>query len=162
MSGDLARIEEVVSAVLDPELPVVTIHDLGILRGVQRGADGTVEVTVTPTYSGCPALAAIGADILGALAAAGYARARVITVLSPAWSTDWITAHGRQLLAEHGIAPPGPAGPVGGPAALRLSVRCPQCGSCETREVSRFGSTACKALYVCQDCLEPFDAMKAL
>lgn len=149
---------DVVAEVVDPEIPVLTIDDLGVLRDVTVDADGVVEVTVTPTYSGCPAMEAIRADIEGALHGAGYAEVRVRTVLSPAWTTDWLTAEGRRKLAEYGVAPPGPAS---GPVTVPLSVRCPHCGSFDTRETSRFGSTACKALHVCRACAEPFDAMKA-
>lgn len=140
------------SAVLDPELPVITIADLGILRDVLLRDDGGIEVVITPTYSGCPAMDAIRDDI-----AAAVPGASVRTVLSPPWTTDWITEEGREKLREHGISPPGSA-------TLRLSapVRCPRCDSLRTREVSRFGSTACKALYTCTECLEPFDHVKEL
>lgn len=147
----------IVAAVPDPELPVVTIEELGILRDVEQQPDGRVVVTITPTYSGCPAIEAIREAIAGRLAAAGHA-AEVRTVLSPAWTTDWISESGRRKLAEAGIAPPGPAdAPL-----LSLGVCCPRCGSFDTREVSRFGSTACKAHHVCQACAEPFDRMKAI
>lgn len=151
----------------DPEIPVITIADLGILRDVGVDA-GRVTVTITPTYSGCPAMQAIREDIEARLGEAGYADVEVRTVLSPAWTTDWITPRGRQALADFGIAPPGPAGHrpgghgSGGPVPLTLSVRCPQCGSFDTRELSHFGSTACKALYQCRACREPFDSFKAL
>ncbi|HEX6446570.1 MAG TPA: 1,2-phenylacetyl-CoA epoxidase subunit PaaD [Streptosporangiales bacterium] len=151
---------EVAARVCDPELPVLTIDDLGVLRDVTVDADGTVEVTITPTYSGCPAMEAIRSDVETALHGAGYADVRVRTVLRPAWSTDWISAEGRRKLEEFGIAPPGPV--RGGPVPVALGVRCPRCGSLDTRMTSRFGSTACKALYVCRACAEPFDAVKAL
>jgi ring-1,2-phenylacetyl-CoA epoxidase subunit PaaD len=151
-------IRDLVAAVPDPELPMITIGDLGILRDVQVDADGRVVVEITPTYSGCPAMDAIRVDVLARLVAAGYSNAEVRLVLAPAWTTDWITPAGRAALSRHGIAPPHPAGPV----ALRLSVRCPQCGSPDTHEISRFGSTACKALWSCRACLEPFDHVKAL
>jgi ring-1,2-phenylacetyl-CoA epoxidase subunit PaaD len=151
-------IRELVAAVPDPELPMVTIGNLGILRAVWVGAEGRVVVEITPTYSGCPAMDAIRADVRARLAAAGYHDAEVRLVLAPAWTTDWITPAGRTALSRHGIAPPNPAGPV----PLRLSVRCPQCGSPDTYEISRFGSTACKALWSCRTCLEPFDHVKAL
>ncbi|MGH8823934.1 MAG: 1,2-phenylacetyl-CoA epoxidase subunit PaaD [Jiangellaceae bacterium] len=147
-----------VAGVPDPELPVVTIGDLGVLRDVRVDAAGHVVVEITPTYSGCPAMEAICDDVLARLGRHGYDDAEVRLVLSPAWTTDWITARGRAALREFGIAPPGPAGPV----ALTLSVRCPRCGSPDTREVSRFGSTACKSLWTCRTCLEPFDHVKAL
>jgi ring-1,2-phenylacetyl-CoA epoxidase subunit PaaD len=149
---------ELVGSVPDPELPVVTIEDLGVLRDVRFAVDGRVVVEITPTYSGCPALDAIRADVLARLAAAGYDDAEVRLVLAPAWTTDWITESGRAALRAHGISPPHRAGPV----PVRLSVRCPRCGSPATREVSRFGSTACKALWTCQACLEPFEHVKAL
>lgn len=144
--------------VLDPELPVLTLDDLGIVRAVSLEG-GEVQVDLTPTYTGCPATAVIAADVEAALRAAGATRVRVRTVLTPPWSTDDISADGRRKLREYGIAPPGPAG---GPVPLTLSVRCPQCGSFDTRESSRFGSTPCKALWVCASCREPFDAVKPL
>ena len=147
-----------VAAVPDPELPVVTIGDLGVLRDVRADATGHVVVEITPTYSGCPAMDAIRDDVLARLRRHGHHDAEVYLVLAPAWSTDWITAAGREALREHGIAPPHPAGPV----ALTLSVRCPRCGSPDTRVVSSFGSTACKSLWKCRACLEPFDHVKAL
>lgn len=173
--GDaLPPVVEVLERVYDPEIPVLTIGDLGILRSVRVDESGTVDVVITPTYSGCPAMDAIRADILTELARAGYPRARVQTVLAPAWSTDWITARGRTRLAEFGIAPPRPvagasSGAESGPVPLRLAMRargdevtCPQCGSADTEEISRFSSTACKAAYVCRSCREPFDYFKAL
>lgn len=152
-----AEVVVAVSEVADPELPMVTIADLGILREVSA-EDGTVVVTITPTYSGCPAMDAIRDDIVRALPGIDV---EVRTVLSPAWTTDRITARGRARLAEHGIAPPGPVA-AGGPVLMRLSLRCPQCGSPDTRELSRFGSTACKSLWVCNACAEPFDHFKEL
>lgn len=152
-------VRRLLDGVPDPEIPVITIADLGILRDVGVDA-GRVTVTITPTYSGCPAMQAIREDIVARLGEAGYADVEVRTVLSPAWTTDWITPRGRQALADFGIAPPGPAS--AGPVLLALSVRCPQCGSPDTRELSHFGSTACKALYQCRSCREPFDSFKAL
>lgn len=158
-----ADVRAVVAGVPDPELPVVTIHDLGILRDV-RIEDGRAVVEITPTYSGCPAMESIRSDVRARLAERGVADAEVVTVLAPAWTTDWITPEGREALRRHGIAPPGPAGPPGRsrPVALTLSVRCPRCGSPDTRELSRFGSTACKALWACTACGEPFDHVKAI
>lgn len=163
--------DEVLERVTDPEIPVLTIADLGILRSVALDESGRVDVVITPTYSGCPAMDVIRADILAELTAAGYHDVRVSTVLAPAWSTDWITERGRARLAEFGIAPPRPATSAGLPApsgpiplALhrrRLEISCPQCGSTDTAEVNRFSSTACKAAYVCRSCLEPFDYFKA-
>ena len=147
---------------LDPELPVLTIADLGVLRDVTVDEDGTVVVTITPTYSGCPAMDAIRHDVAAAVRDAGADRVEVRTALSPAWSTDWITDAGRQALQDHGVAPPVRRTPAKGPVPVVLSVRCPLCGSPRTREQSRFGSTACKALWVCDDCREPFDHVKPL
>jgi ring-1,2-phenylacetyl-CoA epoxidase subunit PaaD len=147
---------ETAASVLDPELPVLTIEDLGILRDV-RERDGAVTVTITPTYSGCPAMAQIAADLRRRLTEAGYERVHVRTELSPAWTTDWITPDGRRKLAEAGIAPPGERG---GPVLVPLAVRCPRCGSPDTREISRFSGTACKALYQCRACKEPFEHVK--
>lgn len=151
-----------VGAVADPELRVVTIDELGILRDVAEDpATGRVTVTITPTYTGCPAMDVIRADIRSALAAAGHDDVEVVTVLHPPWSTDWISESGRDKLAAAGIAPPGPAR-RSGPVALTLTVRCPRCGSTDTEQLSRFGSTACKALWRCRACREPFDHLKAL
>jgi len=148
----------------DPEIPVVTIEDLGILRDVTEDDRGWVHVRVTPTYSGCPAMDVIAGDVVDRLTRAGYQHVDVEHVLAPAWSTDDISEAGLAKLAAYGIAPPGPSGPGGGagPVTLALSVRCPRCGSPDTRESSRFGSTACKSLWVCRSCREPFDHFKAL
>ena len=150
----------VAARVTDPELPMVTLADLGVLRDVALAGDGAVEVTITPTYSGCPAMDTIRSDVEQALREAGFGDVRVRTVLAPAWTTDWMTDHGRQALQEYGIAPPGPR--ASGPVRLALSVRCPQCGSPNTRELSRFASTACKSLWQCRACSEPFDHFKTL
>jgi ring-1,2-phenylacetyl-CoA epoxidase subunit PaaD len=145
------------AAVVDPEIRVVTIEELGILRDVRVDEDtGRVTVTITPTYSGCPALDVIRADIRAAVRAAGHPDVVVETNLRPAWSTDQISESGRAKLAAARIAPPGPT------VALRLTVRCPVCGSPDTEELSRFGSTACKALWRCRACAEPFDRVKPL
>jgi ring-1,2-phenylacetyl-CoA epoxidase subunit PaaD len=141
-----------VAAVPDPELPMLSIADLGILRRVEESTAG-FRVVLTPTYSGCPAVDAIRNDVTLALAPA---LVEVVIELAPAWSTDDITEAGRAALAAHGIAPPSPAGTV----ALTLSPRCPHCGSGRTRELSRFGSTSCKALWVCAACAEPFESFK--
>ena len=160
----VADIRHVLSVVTDPEIPVLTIEDLGILRGVEVRGDGHVVVTITPTYSGCPAMQAITDDVLLVLAAAGYADASVRTELAPAWTTDWMTEDGRRKLREYGIAPPTgkAARPRDGLVSIGISVRCPQCGSPDTRETSRFGSTACKSMWACRTCLEPFDHFKAI
>jgi phenylacetate-CoA oxygenase, PaaJ subunit len=162
---DVRAVREALAEVVDPEIPVLTIEDLGVLRGVTVGDDGRVEVTITPTYSGCPAMDTIRSDVERVLADHGCAGARVRTVLAPAWTTDWMTEAGRRKLAEAGIAPPVPV--VLSPTRTRGSggdpeVRCPRCGSADTRLVSRFGSTACKALRACNRCLEPFDHFKTL
>ncbi len=157
-----SRAWAVAAKIPDPELPVVTIGDLGILRDVTEDDQRRVHVQITPTYSGCPAMETIRADLIDALTEAGYRRVCVEYVLSPAWTTDWLTDEGRDKLAAYGVAPPGPAGPSDGPVPLALSVRCPQCGSLDTRESSRFGSTACKSLWVCRSCREPFDHFKPL
>lgn len=150
------------ASVVDPEIRVITIDELGILRSVEEDpASGRVTVTITPTYTGCPAMDVIRADIRRALAAAGHADAEVRTVYSPPWSTDWISEGGRAKLAAAGIAPPEPVR-APGVVSLTLAARCPQCGSPETEQVSRFGSTACKALWRCRSCSEPFDHLKAL
>ncbi len=157
----------VAESVTDPELPMLTLADLGILRDV-RAADDRVVVEITPTYSGCPAMDTIRADLTDALRAAGYPRVEVRTVLSPAWTTDWITGSGRRKLAAAGIAPPGPAprrapGPVPlllGPS--RLAVPCPRCGHADTEEVAAFGATACRALRRCPSCREPFEYVKEI
>jgi ring-1,2-phenylacetyl-CoA epoxidase subunit PaaD len=157
------RAWEVAASVLDPEVPVLTIEDLGVLRAVEVSEDGAVHVRITPTYSGCPAMDAIRADVQQALHGAGFGDVTVELVLSPAWTTDWMSEAGKWKLADFGIAPPAldrrtPAGVV----SLALTLRCPQCGSPDTRELSRFGSTACKSLWVCNSCREPFDHFKAL
>ncbi len=152
-----AKAWEWLDAVPDPELPSVTITDLGIVREIREDGDGLV-VALTPTYSGCPATAVIEADVTRALHDHGIERVRIERRLAPAWTTDWITARGRERLHEHGIAPPGPTladGPLVG-----AIVRCPRCASSNTSEISRFGSTPCKALYRCEACREPFDYVK--
>jgi ring-1,2-phenylacetyl-CoA epoxidase subunit PaaD len=142
----------------DPELPVVTIADLGILRDVTEDDQGRVHVQITPTYSGCPAMETIRADLIESLTGAGYLHVDVEFVLAPAWTTDWMTDEAKRKLQEYGIAPPGSRADS---VALSLSVRCPRCGSLDTRESSRFGSTSCKSLWVCRACREPFDHFKA-
>ena len=148
------EVRAAVAAVPDPELPMVTIEDLGILREVAV-RDGGVHVTITPTYAGCPAMDAIRADVEAAAREVVPGCPVVVhTVLAPAWSTDDLTEAGRRTLAEAGIAPPGST------TELTLTIRCPHCGSPETRELSRFGSTACKSLWRCTACGEPFDHFK--
>lgn len=157
----------VAATVTDPELPMLTLADLGVLRAVETAADGTVVVSITPTYSGCPAMDAMKADLTRRLHEAGYPDVEVRTVLSPPWSTDDITPAGRCALAEHGIAPPGPAPRGDAPVLVALqppqrSVACPRCGSPDTVLVSQFASTACRALRRCPACQEPFEHVKEL
>ena len=155
---------DIAATVCDPEIPVLTIADLGILRAVQV-EDNEVTVTITPTYSGCPAMDAIRDDLQAAFKKEGYANTHVDLVLAPAWTTDWMTDAGKQKLQEYGIAPPSgmaAAARHAGPIRLQMAVKCPQCQSLNTKELTRFGSTSCKALYVCKDCLEPFDYFKVL
>ncbi len=163
---------DIAATVCDPELPVLTLADLGILRSVDvrpsaQDADArrTIRVTITPTYSGCPAMDVIRADLRAAFEKAGVPDVEVVTVLAPAWTTDWISDEGRAKLSEFGIAPPSGNSRAGGHSGLirlALAVKCPHCQSLNTRELSRFGSTSCKALYNCRDCGEPFDYFKVL
>lgn len=157
-----ARIRSLLGQVPDPEIPVLSVLDLGVIRHLGLRPDGTIEVGVAPTYSGCPATPVIKADIVRALAGAGF-RVAAVDVLSPPWTSDWISAEGRRRLAEFGIAPPAEA--VGSPRALLQAdpeVACPRCGSRQTTKTSEFGSTPCKALYRCESCLEPFDYFKCI
>ncbi len=167
---DHAAIWLALAELADPEIPVISLSELGILREVRNGADGTPEVVITPTYSGCPAMGQIEDDIRAALTAAGLS-ARVLTQLSPAWTTDWMSDAAREKLRAYGIAPPQCGSPDHGSTGVlkfsrqttaREAVPCPQCGSTNTTETSPFGSTACKALYRCLDCLEPFDYFKPI
>lgn len=156
--GDLAQAWAVLAEVMDPEVPVVSVVDLGIVRDLDWRA-GHLHLVVTPTYSGCPATEVIEGDIRQALEQAGFAEPALERRLTPAWSTDWISAQGRERLRAYGIAPPA------GSAGLRSAsptVCCPQCASADTELLSQFGSTACKALYRCRACLEPFDYFKCL
>ncbi|MFE3513869.1 1,2-phenylacetyl-CoA epoxidase subunit PaaD [Streptomyces sp. NPDC059166] len=157
-----AELHRLAGAVPDPELPVLTLEELGVLRGVQADSQGKVTVSLTPTYTGCPAIRTMSDDIERVLRDHGVTEVSVVTVLSPAWSTDDMSAEGRRKLAEFGIAPPRPGGAPGGPVPLTLSVRCPHCGSTDTELLSRFSSTACKALRRCVACREPFDHFKEL
>lgn len=145
----------------DPEIPVVSVVDLGIVRDVEWDGD-TLEVTVTPTYSGCPATAVISLDVENALRARGLEDVRIATRLSPAWTTDWISVAGRDKLREFGIAPPAEGAACAGAIKLRpdAPIACPHCGSENTECVSQFGSTPCKATWRCKSCLEPFDYFK--
>ena len=158
------RLFEILGTVPDPEVPVISVVELGIVRDAVQHADGTVEVTITPTYSGCPAMFEIERDVVSALKGAGAADVVVKTVLSPAWTTDWIPEPAREKLRKYGIAPPGPASDGGLVALVRAKppVQCPWCGSKNTTLKSEFGSTACKAIHVCKDCRQPFDEFKAI
>jgi len=165
---DLGIARQLVDAVPDPEMPILTLADLGIVRDIEIEADSRVVVTITPTYSGCPAIATMRADITRSLHQRGYRDVRVDTALSPPWSTDWISAEGRRKLRDNGYSLPGPAPRrAAGPVPLTLTARpraltCPHCGSRETRLVSEFGATLCKAHYRCAVCLEPFDHVKEI
>ena len=160
----------VAETVTDPELPMLTLADLGVLREVAEH-DGAVTVSITPTYTGCPALDAMRDDLVRALHQAGFGKVEVRMVLRPAWSTDWISAAGRRKLAAAGIAPPGRASrPVTGPIPLKTPalgppphpVRCPHCGSAQTRLMSAFSATACRSLHRCEACQEPFEHVKEI
>ncbi len=165
---------DLLESVTDPEIPVVNLREMGILRAVRQGTDGTggLEVVITPTYSGCPAMSQMEDDVVAALAGAGIA-ARVVIQLAPAWSTDWMTPEARDKLRAYGIAPPVSSACVASSreqvvtfgrrttAQSSLAIACPQCGSENTTEISHFGSTACKALYRCLSCMEPFDYFKS-
>lgn len=165
----MSSLETIAGGVLDPELPPLTLADLGILRSVEQ-VDGTVIVTVTPTYSGCPAVEVIEDDIRRELAHAGCHDVRIVRAFSPAWTTDWITDEGRRKLTDAGIAPPRPVTSVsaalGTPVVLAPrraeSVPCPRCRGKNTIQISPFGSTACKSLRRCDDCSEPFDHFKEI
>ncbi|HZZ97305.1 MAG TPA: 1,2-phenylacetyl-CoA epoxidase subunit PaaD [Jatrophihabitantaceae bacterium] len=156
---------EVAATVPDPELPMLTLHDLGILRDVSEDGD-TVIATITPTYSGCPAMREISADVQHRLHAAGFAKVTVRMQLAPAWSSDWITAAGRRKLATAGIAPPSAVAPRTRPIPLTLgqrpAVACPRCGSPRTTRTAAFSATACKSLHRCDACCEPFEQVKAI
>jgi ring-1,2-phenylacetyl-CoA epoxidase subunit PaaD len=157
-----AQAWDILGRVPDPEIPAISVTELGIVRDVQAADDG-VEVVVTPTYSGCPATEAIERSIRDALSAAGARAVRVRQQLSPPWSTDWIAEDARERLRAYGIAPPGERTPIAErPLAFVPRVACPRCGSGDTERLSQFGSTACKALYRCRACREPFEYFKPL
>lgn len=153
---------ETLEKVTDPEIPVLSIVDMGLIRDIQL-TENQIEVVITPTYSGCPAMNVIEIEILATLQMNGFENVKVTTVLSPAWTTDWLTERGRQQLLEYGIAPPA-RGTVDKHALFQEDrvVACPQCNSINTKMISQFGSTACKAMYKCNDCLEPFDYFKCI
>ena len=162
----LDRAREIAASVTDPEMPMLTLEDLGVLRSVALEDDSTVVVTITPTYSGCPAMATMRDDLVHRLADNGL-RASVRVSLTPAWSSDWITPTGRQALAEHGISAPLAASRTSGPVAISLlptrrELSCPRCGGNDVELISEFGPTACKAMYRCASCLEPFEHVKEI
>ena len=148
---DRSKIDQLLETVKDPEIPVISIKDLGILREVNIDGEH-VEVVITPTYSGCPAMLEIEKEINNALKSEGINDFNIKTILSPPWTTEWMTEEGKQRLKEYGIAPPNPTNPE--------DIQCPQCGSHDTKLLSEFGSTACKSLFKCNQCLEPFDYFK--
>ncbi|PRQ11327.1 phenylacetate-CoA oxygenase subunit PaaJ [Corynebacterium sp. 13CS0277] len=160
----LADLWDTAARVADPEIPVISIADLGILRAV-RFDYTTPVITITPTYSGCPAMGTIAGEIVDECLESGYIGARVEVSLTPAWTTDWMTEVGREQLAAYGIAPPQPTAAPTGPIPIAIGTRpevaCPRCGSTDTTTLARFGSTSCKALYQCRSCHEPFDYFKA-
>lgn len=159
--SDLKNIWGILEEVNDPEVPVLSVIDLGIIRDVKINND-EVEITITPTYSGCPAMDAISMNIRMALMQHGYKKIKITTVLSPAWTTDWMSDTGKEKLKAYGIAPPTAKQQVCHTESFHEgeAIQCPRCNSYNTRLVSQFGSTACKALYSCNDCKEPFDYFK--
>ena len=157
---DITTIYSILETVTDPEVPVLTITDLGIVRDVKIN-DDEIEVIITPTYSGCPAMDMIAANIRMALIENGYPKIKITSILSPAWTTDWMTEAGKSKLKEYGIAPPNPKQQFCRDTLFSdESVQCPHCNSWHTHRISEFGSTACKSLYKCDDCKEPFDYFK--
>ena len=153
-----------IAQVPDPEVPVLTIEDLGVLRSIED-QDGTIVVTLTPTYSGCPAMQYIEDSVAAVMADAGFSNTKINTVFSPAWTTEWMSDEGKAKLSAYGIAPPHSLGPQQASSVSftrRRPIACPQCGSTNTAVISEFGSTACKALYSCKSCSEPFDYFKEL
>lgn len=153
-----AEIFELLTAIADPEIPVVTIREMGMLRDVHV-TDKGVEVIITPTYTGCPAMGIIEADIKALLETNGIAPVTVSMVYDPAWTTDWMTEEAKEKMRRYGIAPPGHTS-CGNIVAAEKEIACPRCGSGHTEVISRFGATACKALYKCNDCKEPFEYFK--
>lgn len=156
------RILELLDHVKDPEIPAINVLELGVVRHVEVEADGKAIVTITPTYTGCPAMDVMAADIRKELLEAGVPAVEVKMSLSPAWTTDWITDMGKAKLKTYGIAPPERTADIRALKGGKPLVECPQCGSKNTVMISPFGSTACKALWKCNDCLEPFDQFKCL
>jgi ring-1,2-phenylacetyl-CoA epoxidase subunit PaaD len=167
-ASHIERARAVAATVTDPEMPMLTLVDLGVLRDIDQSTDGTIVITITPTYTGCPAMATMRADLQRAMARAGFRDVDIRTCLAPAWSSDWISAEGRRKLADHGIAPPAVGAPhCHEPVQLTLiprrpNVRCPRCNSPDTEQTSEFGATACKSLHRCRSCGEPFERIKEL
>lgn len=159
---DLSHLLSLLHRVKDPEIPAISVVELGVVRGVDVEADGKAIVTITPTYTGCPAMDVMAADIKKELLEGGVPAVEVKLSLSPAWTTDWITEEGRRKLKEYGIAPPEKTADIRALKGEQPVVPCPQCGSTNTVMLSAFGSTACKALWKCNACLEPFDQFKCL
>ena len=164
---DLSFARRIAASVTDPEMPMLTLEDLGVLRGVEVDEHGHVVVSITPTYTGCPAMATMRDDLVRSLQDAGLPGATVRVSLTPAWSSDWITQRGRAALRAHGLSAPGRVPVRSGPGALSLlptrrEIACPRCGSADTELTSEFGPTACKALYRCTSCLEPFEHVKEI
>lgn len=156
LDSSCPQLWDALDSVKDPEIPVISIWELGVLQDVEL-REGVVVVTITPTYSGCPAMGVMAEDVVIALREAGYSNTEVVTRLAPAWSTSWIMDEAQEALREYGIAPPGRSC-----AGEHAEICCPQCGSSNVHSVSEFGSTACKALYKCDDCSEPFDRFKPI
>ncbi len=166
-ASQVAAARDLASQVTDPEMPMLTLADLGVLRDVRAAAGGGLVVTITPTYSGCPAMATMRDDLVHTLQDNGFHDIKVRVSLNPAWSSDWISDRGRHALAEHGISAPGPTRRQHGPIALTLKpihreLGCPRCGSGDIELISEFGPTACKAMYRCTSCLEPFEHVKEI
>ena len=157
----ISNIRKLLQEVYDPEVPVLSVVDLGIIRNIEM-QESVPLITITPTYSGCPAMDMIRINIRLKLAEHGFQNVEIKTILSPAWTTDWMSEEGKQKLKAYGIAPPNPKQLVCTPALFQQeeSIQCPRCNSYNTRMISQFGSTACKALYQCNDCHEPFDYFK--
>lgn len=164
-SPEAGEVLDALRSVMDPEVPVLDVVELGIVRRVDVGPDGLVTVEVTPTYSGCPAMHTIEQDIVAALRARGHDRVELRTVYSPAWTTDWLSDEAKAKLTAYGIAPPGPAVTEPALVPLRSAVphaTCPYCGSSNTERKSEFGATACKAIHYCHHCQQPFEEFKAI
>lgn len=157
------HILSILSEIPDPEIPVITIQELGVIRNVDVISDTEVEVTITPTYSGCPAMKQMEDDIISKLKENGFTSVKVNTIFSPPWTTDWINDFAKEKLRKYGIAPPeNTTQDKSWLLGIEKSITCPRCGSKNTKLISQFGSTACKALHQCQDCLEPFDYFKCI